>query len=159
MKYPTATELQIRAKHCKGIPAARFASSYVVESTGCWRWTRARTTAGYGHFWIGDTYYQAHRIAYILHRGPVPADLELDHLCRNRWCINPLHLEIVTRRENIRRGAGTRLNRDLVERIRRAVASGLSQRAVAPLFGIDHSTVSRIVNGSRWGDIRQRVAA
>lgn len=48
----------------------------------------------------------AHRLSYELHKGEIPEGLEIDHLCRNRWCVNPDHLEAVTRRENIMRGDG-----------------------------------------------------
>jgi HNH endonuclease len=48
----------------------------------------------------------AHRLAYILEIGPVPAGLTLDHLCRHRACVNPAHLEAITNHENILRGAG-----------------------------------------------------
>lgn len=62
---------------------------------------------GYGQ--IGDgqgKVVRAHRAAYELERGPIPAGLELDHLCRTPCCVNPYHLEPVTRRENQRRGMG-----------------------------------------------------
>lgn len=73
---------------------------------GCWIWTGARTTAGYGHFTLSKPRrgVYAHRFAYELLVGPIPDGLPLDHLCRNRRCVNPAHLEPVTHRENILRG-------------------------------------------------------
>lgn len=152
MIYPTADELRARSKWLHGAPAERFAACYLIEASGCWRWTRARTSAGYGHFSIRSVYYQAHRLAYILHVGPVPEELQLDHLCRNRACVNPDHLEPVTSVENIRRGAGTRLTPEKVAAIRRLIAAGASQRAIAPSFGVVHSTISRLIRGNRWAD-------
>lgn len=66
----------------------------------CWEWTGTRSAKGYGVF----SGVRAHRAAYELLVGPIPAGLTIDHLCRNRACINPAHLEPVTNRENILRG-------------------------------------------------------
>lgn len=69
---------------------------------GCWRWTGAFQNAGYGQY--GKPPVLAHRWAYELHVGPIATGLVIDHLCRNRWCVNPKHLEVVTLAENILRG-------------------------------------------------------
>lgn len=77
----------------------------VEESDGCWVWQGA-TSNGYGVVGLGrrtDGTGKAHRVLYELLVGPVPPGMELDHLCRNRRCVNPDHLEPVTRQENIDR--------------------------------------------------------
>lgn len=78
----------------------------MYDADACWPWTGAFDSSGYGSFrWAmrPNRRTMAHRIAFILQRGDVPAGLELDHLCRNRDCCNPAHLEAVTHGENIRR--------------------------------------------------------
>lgn len=60
-------------------------------------------TEGYGNFW-NDKYTSAHRFSYEFANGPVPDGLQLDHLCRNRLCVNPGHIEPVTQRVNMLRG-------------------------------------------------------
>lgn len=72
---------------------------------GCWLWGAAIDAAtGYGRFKLGGRLDMAHRAAWLLLRGPIPAGLHLDHLCRVRACVNPWHLEPVTIRVNTLRG-------------------------------------------------------
>lgn len=83
---------------------------------GCWVWTAA-TACGYGRFAVSHgQLVQAHRFAYELLVGPIPEGLELDHLCRNRACVNPAHLEPVTTRVNLLRGVGASAQNVLKDR-------------------------------------------
>lgn len=71
--------------------------------TGCWLWQRHPFAAGYGLFRVDGKRWLIHRYSYTALVGPIPDGLHIDHLCRNRHCVNPDHLEPVTQRENIRR--------------------------------------------------------
>jgi len=79
----------------------RFGDRYVVRSDGCWGWTGGIHHTGYGMFSWGGRWELAHRVSYRLHTGQMPP--EIDHLCRNKACVNPGHLEAVTHSENLRR--------------------------------------------------------
>jgi hypothetical protein len=73
------------------------------HQTGCWNWTGALANGKYGHLFVDGRMQKAHRIAYRMVVGPIPHGMDLDHLCRNTKCVNPNHLEPVTRSENLRR--------------------------------------------------------
>ena len=81
----------------------RFWSKVEITPYGCWEWCGCLTKGGYGQFVLGTRVY-AHRYAYKMMVGEIPEGLQVDHLCRNRSCVNPEHMEIVTRKENILRG-------------------------------------------------------
>lgn len=70
----------------------------------CWEWIGAKTPGGYGQFWLNPKKVVSHRFAYEQLVGEIPEGLQLDHLCRNRACVNPEHLEPVTQQVNILRG-------------------------------------------------------
>lgn len=102
------------ASRTVGDPVGNFWRKVDVgHPLGCWVWTAAVGSHGYGVFNPEPgTTALAHRHAYTLLVGPIPDGLDLDHLCRNRVCVNPDHVEPVTRRENVQRGtAGHRMAR------------------------------------------------
>lgn len=90
----------------RGTLAERFWAK-VLKSEGCWMWAGAKGGRGYGHIGDQGKVRGAHRVAYEFAKGPIPKGLTIDHLCRQRDCCNPDHLEAVTNKVNILRGVGT----------------------------------------------------
>lgn len=87
-------------------PAAERFRAMVERTDSCWNWLGAKSPEGYGRFGAGEgRAVLAHRWAYERHVGPIPDDLTIDHLCRNTSCVNPAHMEVVTRELNAWRGS------------------------------------------------------
>ena len=82
-----------------------------VPLAGCWLWNGAVDGCGYGRINIGGRSALAHRVSYEHHVGPIPPGLDIDHLCRNTSCVNPHHLEPVTRAVNVSRGSSPEVTR------------------------------------------------
>lgn len=127
--------------------------AYIIEDRGhatpCWIWQRA-IKGGYGRTWDGNRQRAAHRLFYERRHGPVPDGLELDHLCKQRACVNPQHLEPVTPAENVRRSHATKLTPQQVAEIRRLHCEGLRNFEITQLFPVEHTQISRILAGKRW---------
>lgn len=89
---------------CRGTIEERLWTRFRGDAeTGCWNWAGAVSAGSYGSIYYQGRMQKAHRVAWMLWRGQIPNGMDLDHLCRNRLCINPAHLEPVTRSENLRR--------------------------------------------------------
>lgn len=90
----------------------RFWRKVAKTNDGCWIWTGAKSDTGYGTFNLGRGHtVLVHRLSYQLAKGNIPVGLELDHLCRNKACVNPEHLQPVTRSVNTLRGNGPLLTK------------------------------------------------
>lgn len=121
--------------------ACRFSLKYDIDNISkCWVWNGSTSGRyGYGKFHLAATPKMlavlAHRFSYVIHVGPIEEGLEIDHLCRNKLCVNPDHLEAVTHRENITRAnMSERMRmRNLAqppeERRRRAMVASLAAAA------------------------------
>lgn len=114
--------------------------------TPCHIWRGARDKDGYG---AG----RPHRRVYQEAGGVLSVDQHLDHLCRQRDCVNPAHLEPVTPAENVRRSSLPNLNREQVGQIKRLALDGWRGLDIADAFGVHGSTISRIHTGRRWSDV------
>lgn len=150
----------------------RFRSKFGIDERGCWVWTANTVNGGYGRVRLNGRMILSHRLAYEALSGPIPDGLQLDHLCRNRACCNPEHLEPVTNRENVMRGvrpaqareqmrghaysrgeanAKARLTEEDVLQIRRLYATGkFSHRDLGVLFKIGKRQIGYITTGKTW---------
>ena len=87
-------------------PIERFLSKISITKSGCWEWTGYLDKDGYGTFWSRNVTLGAHRFAFEYYYGAICPDLTINHLCRNRRCVNPEHLEQITNKENVLKGVG-----------------------------------------------------
>jgi hypothetical protein len=115
-------------------------------ATLCIIWPGFKNQDGYAQSDIGPL----HRAMYEATYGPVPQGMEMDHLCKQRDCINPDHVEPVTHTENIRRSAATKLDWPRVCEIRRLHGEGWSQGQLAARFGVGKSQIQHIVRLRQW---------
>lgn len=134
---------------------------YLIEDRGyttpCWTWQLKISKNGYGHVKHKKVTYLAHRFYFERLKGDVPDGKWLDHLCRNRNCVNPDHLEPVPPAINQRRGRQTTLNAKDIEQIKSRSINGESQYSIAKSFQVKQPCISRIVNGVRWADVGMEV--
>jgi hypothetical protein len=130
---------------------------YVYEDPkdpkSCWLWTRGTNGVGYGTtYWRSKT-MSAHVVLYTMYKGEIPDGCELDHLCRNRLCVNPEHLEAVPRRVNLRRGKSTKLTEIEVIEIKNLLLEGRTYQELGRKYYVAKSTIQAIANGTSWSDI------
>lgn len=142
----------------------------VRMSLFCWEWTAAKDGHGYGVQRIGGKNILAPRVSWMIHFGPIPDGLCVLHRCDNPLCVNPAHLFLGTKLDNMRDMIGkgrarhdvtprgeahpqARLTVDQVREIRRRVSAGESRKAVAVDLGVDKTTVAKIVSGRLWATV------
>ena len=125
---------------------------YTVSSAGCWEWNNHRNLKGYGCLRKDGKNWLAHRYFYQARFGAIPVGCEIDHLCKNRACVNPEHVEAVSHKENIIRGRNTKLTKNAVREIRNRVPSydvGVMKK-LAIEYGVTYANIRNIVKNITW---------
>lgn len=146
---------------------------YVTRASDaeCWPWTGATTKRGYGMLPAGDRNAgerrnnMAHRISWALAHGPIPEGMDVCHSCDNPPCVNPAHLFIGTRADNMRdcarkgrsckgeRNGQAKITAADVRDIRRLRAQGEKLLPLARRYGLTEGTVCNIANGKSWKEL------
>lgn len=145
----------------------RFEEKYIPEpNSGCWLWVGATNGGRYGKITAHDpprTSLLAHRVAYELYRGPIPAGMLVCHKCDNIICVNPDHLFLGDTSDNARdavaKGRGhfhwrrnpkTALSPEIVANIRRLTAAGERPKDLAARYGVTPETIYSVINHQTW---------
>ena len=165
----TAHILPFRYSDARELPRVEFGDTRLPErfwakvallSSDCWEWRGALSSKGYGNFGVGNGRTgHSHRVAYLALIGDIPPQLELDHLCRNRACVNPAHLEAVSGRVNNLRGtspAALRARRTHCPRGHALRGNNLDpaelkrsgNRSYVERFGSSRRTADRLLGGA-----------
>lgn len=129
----------------------KSAVDYIVDpETGCWEWQLA-SIRGYGQMRHNGKTRLSHHVFYERARGPIPRGLELDHLCRNRRCVNPDHLEAVSSAVNTQRSASAKLTVEDVREIRRL--NDEPRAALALRYGVGATTIDAVREHRTWRNV------
>ena len=148
---------------------ARFWAKVKKINGECWEWQAAKSIKGYGRFKVNGRLLLPHRCSYELHYGEIPEGLWVLHHCDNPSCVNPEHLFLGTRSDNMidcfRKGRwvnnvllgeahpDAKLTNDEVLSIRQSYKDGCKQKELALSFGVGRQCISKIVTRETWKHI------
>lgn len=164
------------------IDKQRFNNKTLVVDSGCLEWTGAVKKDGYGNAWHNGKTIPAHRLSWILHKGPIGNGLFVCHKCDNPICVNPEHLFLGTHADNMKdmrkKGRshwqintpagripyvkksvdhasryGSSLSEVSVAEIKRLILDGVSHASIAKMFGVSRPSITAIGSGRRWGHV------
>jgi hypothetical protein len=126
---------------------------YIVdESSGCWNWALHLTKDGYGRTRVNSKNKLAHVREWELKNGAVPDGFQIDHLCKNKACVNPDHLEVVTSAVNCQRRPKTKASAEIVLAIKASTESGA---ALGRKYNISRSQINKIRRSESWRNIEK----
>lgn len=128
---------------------------YYDKGTGCWEYKFYLSKAGYGSKWYRGRVRKMHRITWELVNGDIPSSMVINHLCRNKKCCNPKHLESTTQADNARKGGLAKLTYTQAAEIRRAERKYGSKSELASKYNVSISTISQIRSGAIWSPENQ----
>ena len=131
---------------------------------GCWLWKGgSKGKTGYGSFWFKGKSGTAHQASYDHWNGKVPQGLQIDHLCRNRKCVNPAHLYLGTQKDNLadavkigrigifgEKNGAAKLRVSDIPIIRKSAQDGCVHKIIAERFGVCRQTIDQIIRGETW---------
>lgn len=146
----------------------RFHAKWRLDDSGCWLWIASVAGKGYGQIKVPRERRQeyAHRLSYMIHKGEIPAGLQVCHTCDVLRCVNPEHLFLGSSAENHAdmkakgrhlygdRNTSARLTEKDVRGILAMLAQGLPQTKIAKVYDLAQSSVSRISRKERWAHIK-----
>lgn len=135
--------------------ARPFKDWYTRSPNGCWPWLGAVNSSGYANKYFGGRMETAHRISWLIHRGPIPSGMLVLHSCDVRRCVNPKHLFLGTQLDNLRdmatKGrARSPLTEDDVMFIKALRRSGETLSFIGAVIGITKEGVHNIVTRRTW---------
>ncbi len=142
----------------------RRVETHGFDTEKCWGWRGATKGNGYGHVSFAGVQTTAHRMAYELFCGEAPEGMDVCHRCDNRWCVNPDHLFLGTRADNVadmcakgRAAGGNRkhLKENTIQEIRARLHAGVPPRLIAQDLNVNYGTVTAIKEGRSYGGISQ----
>lgn len=137
----------------------------VQKTDTCWLWAAATNSVGYGQLRVEGKALYAHRMSYLMHKGPIPTGQILRHTCDIPHCVNPEHLIVGTHKDNTedardrnrfgaqRKAGNSKLTWEAVREIRKLLKAGThTKAAIGALFGVSAKTVYHIEVGNQWVD-------
>lgn len=137
--------------------------SYVIRTEDCWLWSGALTQKGYGQFFLESENRAAHKVAYELNYGPIPAGFVVKHSCDNRNCVRPTHLTAGTQQSNIQEAVDrgrmavgalngrSTMTEQTAKEIKDLLRAGpFTMRHIASMYGVNQHAVQNIRYGRTW---------
>lgn len=142
----------------------RFNAKYQKDESGCWIWIASCAGMGYGQIKLPGERRQiyAHRLSYLIHKGPLPEGKQICHTCDNPKCVNPDHLFVGTSQDNhddmtkkkrhtYGQLSGTaKITEEQARQVLGMIGLGMTQVAIGKFFGLHPVSIGRIKLGKRW---------